>query len=78
MFRFLNFKWNELWYGIGFLTLILSFQIIKFTPKEKMEITNEVRSKDHSKLGFSLVTISYGLYGFGYVSFGTLFQPCQE
>ena len=75
---FLDFKWNELWFGIGVLALILSFQIIKFTPKQKLDINDGLQSKYNSKLGFSLITVSYGLYGFGYVAFGTFISTMSR
>ncbi len=31
---FLNFTWDELWFSIGILAIMLSFQIIKFTIKQ--------------------------------------------
>ena len=75
---FLNLKWNELWFGIGFLALILSFQVIKFTPKQKKDVHNKIQIKNKSKLGFSLITLSYGLYGLGYVAFGTFISTMSR
>ena len=75
---FLNFKWDELWFSIGILAIILSFQIIKFTPIQKAEVKYNLKSKHKTSLGFSLITISYGLYGFGYVAFGTFISTMSR
>ena len=75
---FLNFKWDELWFSIGILAIILSFQIIKFTPIQKAEVKYNLKSKHKTRLGFSLITISYGLYGFGYVAFGTFISTMSR
>ena len=75
---FLNFTWNELWFSIGILAIILSFQIIKFTPIQKAEVKYNLKSKNKTSLGFSLITISYGLYGFGYVAFGTFISTMSR
>ena len=75
---FLNFTWDELWFSIGILAIILSFQIIKFTPIQKAEVKYNLKSKYKTNLGFSLITISYGLYGFGYVAFGTFISTMSR
>ena len=75
---FLNFKWDQLWFSIGILAIILSFQIIKFTPIQKAEVKYNLKSKNKTSLGFSLITISYGLYGFGYVAFGTFISTMSR
>ena len=75
---FLNFKWDELWFSIGILAIILSFQIIKFTPIQKAEVKYNLKSKHKTNLGFSLITISYGVYGFGYVAFGTFISTMSR
>ena len=75
---FLNFTWDELWFSIGILAIILSFQIIKFTPIQKAEVKYNLKSKNKTSLGFSLITISYGLYGFGYVAFGTFISTMSR
>ena len=75
---FLNFTWNELWFSIGILAIMLSFQIIKFTPIQKAEVKYNLKSKNKTSLGFSLITISYGLYGFGYVAFGTFISTMSR
>ena len=75
---FLNFKWDELWFSIGILAIIMSFQIIKFTPIQKAEVKYNLKSKHKTSLGFSLITISYGLYGFGYVAFGTFISTMSR
>ncbi len=75
---FLNFTWDELWFSIGILAIILSFQIIKFTPIQKSEVKYNLKSKNKINLGFSLITISYGLYGFGYVAFGTFISTMSR
>ena len=75
---FLNFTWDELWFSIGILAIMLSFQIIKFTPIQKAEVKYNLKSKNKTSLGFSLITISYGLYGFGYVAFGTFISTMSR
>ena len=75
---FLNFTWDELWFSIGILAIMLSFQIIKFTPIQKAEVKYNLKSKYKTSLGFSLITISYGLYGFGYVAFGTFISTMSR
>lgn len=75
---FLNFTWYELWFSIGILAIMLSFQIIKFTPIQKAEVKYNLKSKHKTSLGFSLITISYGLYGFGYVAFGTFISTMSR
>ena len=75
---FLNFKWDELWFSIGILAIILSFQIIKFTPIQKAEVKYNLKSKYKTNLGFSLITISYGFYGFGYVAFATFISTMSR
>lgn len=75
---FLNFTWDELWFSIGILAIMLSFQIIKFTPIQKAEVKYNLKSKNKTNLGFSLITISYGLYGFGYVAFGTFISTMSR
>ena len=75
---FLNFTWDELWFSIGILATMLSFQIIKFTPIQKAEVKYNLKSKNKTSLGFSLITISYGLYGFGYVAFGTFISTMSR
>ena len=75
---FLNFTWDELWFSIGILAIMLSFQIIKFTPIQKAEVKYNLKSKNKTNLGFSLITIGYGLYGFGYVAFGTFISTMSR
>ena len=75
---FLNFTWDELWFSIGILAIVLSFQIIKFTPIQKAEVKYNLKSKNKTSLGLSLITISYGLYGFGYVAFGTFISTMSR
>ena len=75
---FLNFTWDELWFSIGILAIMLSFQIIKFTPIQKAEVKYNLKSKNKTNLGFSFITISYGLYGFGYVAFGTFISTMSR
>ena len=75
---FLNFSWDELWFSIGILAIMLSFQIVKFTPNQKAEVKYNLKSKNKTNLGFSLITISYGLYGFGYVAFGTFISTMSR
>ena len=67
----LDFHWHHLWIAVGILSVLLSFQIFKFTPYEKkiyIKPNNIIRKR---KIGFILISIGYCLYGFGYVGFGT-------
>ena len=66
-----GFQWDHLWIAIGFLSLLLSLQIILFTPFEKELPKKNPANHQPSKTGFALISISYCLYGFGYVAFGT-------
>ena len=66
-----GFKWYELWFSIGILSTILFVQIILFTPNEKEIFSKNKDNKTPSILGFVLISMSYSLYGFGYVAFGT-------
>ena len=75
---FLNFTWDELWFSIGILAIMLSFQIIKFTPIQKAEVKYNLKSENKTNFGFFLITISYGLYGFGYVAFGTFISTMSR
>ena len=67
----LGFIWNELWIGVSILSLILAIPIFIYTPNEIILSTPNKVSKSTSTFGFSLITVSYGLYGFGYVILGT-------
>jgi len=67
-----NFSWNELWYGVALLALLLAIPVIVFTPDE---MPRQKRKKNTEKgifeLGFITITTAYGLFGFGYVILGT-------
>jgi predicted MFS family arabinose efflux permease len=67
----LGYEWNELWIGVTILSIILAIPIFVFTPDESIISTTNKTSSLHSNFGFSLITLSYGLYGFGYVVLGT-------
>ena len=64
-------EWNNLWFSVGILSVLLSIQIILFTPDQKEYLKNTYYVKHSSKVGFTLISISYCLYGFGYVALGT-------
>ena len=67
----LNFQWNHLWLAVGILSLILSLQIFKFMPQEKIYEKKISYNVEKPKINFILISISYCFYGFGYVGFGT-------
>ena len=66
-----GFIWNQLWIGVTILSLILAIPIFIYTPNQTILITSNEICKTKNTLGFLLITISYGLYGFGYVILGT-------
>ena len=57
--------------SLTILSIILAIPIFVFTPDESITSTTNKTSSLHSNFGFSLITLSYGLYGFGYVVLGT-------
>ena len=66
-----NFIWSDLWIGVTFLAILLSIPVFIFTPDQTTFSSSYKNSKNVSKIGFNLITLSYGLYGFGYVVLGT-------
>ena len=67
----LGFHWSDLWIGVALLSVILAVPIFIYTPNETFQQSYSQNSKYKNNFGFSLITISYGLYGFGYVILGT-------
>ena len=67
----LGFEWDELWIGVTILSVILAIPIFVNTPNESIISTTNLTSNVKNNLGFTLITIAYGLYGFGYVILGT-------
>ena len=67
----LGVEWDYLWISVGILSVVLSIQIVLFTPDQKEYFQNNTNIKSSSRFGFTLISISYCLYGFGYVAFGT-------
>jgi len=67
----LGFVWKDLWLGVTILALILTIPIFVFTPSAIFIEKTDQNYKTTTKLGFNLITFSYGLYGFGYVVLGT-------
>ena len=67
----LGLHWNDLWIGVALLSVILAIPIFMCTPNETLANSHSQNSKYRNNVGFSLITISYGLYGFGYVILGT-------
>ena len=67
-----NFSWNELWYGVALLALLLAIPVIVLTPNEipRQKAINKTE-KSHFEFGFITITLGYGLFGFGYVILGT-------
>ena len=67
-----NFSWNELWYGVALLALLLAIPVIVFTPDEMLrQKPMKKTEKGIFELGFITITTAYGLFGFGYVILGT-------
>ena len=66
-----GFNWSDLWLGVAILSIILAIPIFLFTPNEMNSNENNKSSSSYSNLSFNLITLSYGLYGFGYVILGT-------
>ena len=66
-----GFNWSDLWIGVAILSIILAIPIFLFTPNEMNSNENNKSSNSYSNLSFNLITLSYGLYGFGYVILGT-------
>ena len=67
----LGFHWNELWIGVALLSVILAIPIFIYTPNETLPNSYSPNSNYKNNFSFSLISISYGLYGFGYVILGT-------
>ena len=67
----LGFHWNDLWIGVAILSVILAVPIFICTPNEILQHSISQNSNYKNNFSFSLISISYGLYGFGYVILGT-------
>ena len=67
----LGFIWSDLWLGVTFLAILLAIPVFIFTPDQTTFSSSYKNAKNVSKIGFNLITLSYGLYGFGYVVLGT-------
>ena len=67
----LGFHWDDLWIGVAVLSVILAVPIFICTPNEILQYSYSQNSKYKNNFSFSLISISYGLYGFGYVILGT-------
>ena len=67
----LGFHWDDLWIGVAALSVILAVPIFKYTPNEILQHSHSQNSNYKNNFSFSLISISYGLYGFGYVILGT-------
>ena len=61
-----GYNWKDLWIGVAILSIILAIPIFLFTPNEINSNENNKSSSSYSNLSFNLITLSYGLYGFGY------------
>ena len=66
-----GFAWNDLWIGVTLLSILLAIPIFLYTPNETVVSTTIIKSEKSNSVSFSLITLSYGLYGFGYVILGT-------
>ena len=67
----LGFHWDDLWIGVAVLSAILAVPIFICTPNEILQYSYSQNSNYKNNFSFSLISISYGLYGFGYVILGT-------
>ena len=67
----LGFHWDDLWIGVAMLSVILAVPIFICTPNEILQHSYSHNSNYKNNFSFSLISISYGLYGFGYVILGT-------
>ena len=67
----LGFHWDDLWIGVAMLSVILAVPIFICTPNEILQYSYSQNSNYKNNFSFSLISISYGLYGFGYVILGT-------
>ena len=67
----LGFNWDDLWIGVAVLSVILAVPIFICTPNEILQYSYSQNSNYKNNFSFSLISISYGLYGFGYVILGT-------
>ena len=67
----LGFHWDDLWVGVAMLSVILAIPIFICTPNEILQYSYSQNSNYKNNFSFSLISISYGLYGFGYVILGT-------
>ena len=67
----LGFHWDDLWIGVAVLSVVLAVPIFICTPNEILQHSYSQNSKYKNNFSFSLISISYGLYGFGYVILGT-------
>ena len=67
----LGFHWDDLWIGVAVLSVILAVPIFICTPNEILQHSYSQNSNYKNNFSFSLISISYGLYGFGYVILGT-------
>ena len=66
-----GFTWNDLWIGVTTLSIVLAIPIFLYTPNETVISTTMIKSDKSNSISFGLITLSYGLYGFGYVILGT-------
>ena len=66
-----GFTWNDLWIGVTTISIILAIPIFLYTPNETIISTTIIKSEKSNSISFGLITLSYGLYGFGYVILGT-------
>ena len=59
-----GFAWNDLWIGVTILSIVLAVPIFLYTPNETFISTTIIKSETSNSVSFSLITLSYGLYGF--------------
>ncbi len=67
-----GFSWDQLWFGVTLLAIVLAIPVVSLTPNEMPSSATIAKlDKSYSHSGFITITLAYGLFGFGYVVLGT-------
>ena len=77
----LGFNWSSQWMILAFLCCLLSIPVLFYIPKEKKPETTlkqVIVLKIHSNLPFIFISIGYGLFGAGYIIFGTFISAMSK
>ncbi|MEE2745444.1 MAG: YbfB/YjiJ family MFS transporter [Pseudomonadota bacterium] len=68
----LGFLWDELLFGTALLALFLAIPVFILTPADSRKKEGNTRKTTSGyNMGFILITMGYGLFGFGYVILAT-------